>query len=124
MKILWISLFGVAGVLSRYGMGLSLAWVPSTLPVGTFAINVLGSFLAGMLYVVGMEKSALPEDIRSAALIGFLGGFTTFSAYCLETLRLFEAQLLGQALFYFVASPLCGAIATIGGLWVARTLLP
>ena len=121
MELLWISIFGVAGVLARYAVSKSIQtlFTPSW-PLSTFAINMLGSFLIGVLYVHGVEKGMLPPHMRLALAVGFLGGFTTFSAFSLETFQLIEQNRIPQAILYATASPLFGVIAALGGAWFAR----
>lgn len=124
MNLLFILLFGMAGVLARYTIAsLITALFPSQFPWGTFAINLLGCFLIGLIYVLGVEKSALSQELRLGLMVGFLGGFTTFSAYSLDGLRLLEqAQFLPAAL-YLTLSPLCGLLATFSGMWTVRKFL-
>ncbi|HUP57871.1 MAG TPA: CrcB family protein [Bdellovibrionota bacterium] len=106
---LWIGGFGVLGVLSRYGIELALARSSSLFPTGTFLINIAGSFLAGWVFGLGPERGWLTPELRSGLLIGFLGGFTTFSAYALQGARLL-ATSPGLALAYLALSPMAGTL--------------
>lgn len=124
MKVLFISIFGVLGVLSRYGAALFFSkYSPPPFPLGTFFINVTGSFLIGVVYALGVERSILNADLRSGLMVGFLGGYTTFSSYALETLILWNEKKSVLALLYFGASPVLGLLAAGGGVWVARGVL-
>lgn len=121
MSIFYISLFGVFGVLARYAIGLFVARAFSfTFPLGTFGVNLLGSFLIGVVYVIAVEKNLISENLRLAIMIGFLGGFTTFSSYTLEGARLIEEARYLMAGLYLALSPLLGLMGTFLGLYFAR----
>lgn len=123
MTLFYIALFGVLGVLARYGLGLFVDNLfPFTFPVGTFGINLVGSFLIGLVYVIGMEKNLIPESFRLGITVGFLGGFTTFSAYVLEGVRLIQETNYFMASFYLVLSPLLGLLAAFMGFYFAKIL--
>jgi CrcB protein len=64
--------------------------VDSDFPYGTLAVNVLGSLLMGLLYVLFLERMTVGPEVRAAILIGLLGAFTTFSTFSMETLNLLE----------------------------------
>lgn len=124
MQIVSICVFGVCGVLSRYFAGLAVGRLYSgPFPLGTFMINVVGSFLIGVVYVLGVERALLPQDIRVGLLVGFLGGFTTFSSYSLETTRLLEQGNHSLSLAYWILSPTFGVLAALAGLALTRFLL-
>lgn len=122
MRILLIAAFGVFGVLSRYLFGL---WVSRLLvppfPYGTFFINIVGAFVIGIIHVLGIERSAISVDLRLGMMVGFLGGFTTFSSYCLEATRLLEEAEYTLFAFYFVGSPVLGYLAALSGIFLTRT---
>lgn len=103
--LLFIALGGAGGAVSRY---LLANYVHSLtnhhIPFGTLAVNVLGSLLIGILYVLIMEKMTLHQDWRSVLMVGFLGAFTTFSTFSLESIRLLEQGHISSALFYILAS--------------------
>jgi CrcB protein len=115
--------FGAIGVSLRYALGL---WVlkhfPASLPWSTFAINVVGAFLMGMIYVLGVERSQISPELRMGLTVGLLGGFTTFSAYCMEAIRLWEGGAWLQAAFYYLGSPALGLVACYGGMILVRSL--
>jgi CrcB protein len=118
-----IAAFGLLGVFSRYFLGqLATRHLSPPFPWGTFLINIIGAFLIGVVYVVGAERSALSEDLRIGIMVGFLGGFTTFSSYCLESATLLETAKFGYAALYFFVSPLLGLAACFGGLALTRVL--
>ncbi len=127
MRFLWLALFGVAGVFSRYGideLAQRAPWSLGGFPYNTFMINILGSALAGALYVVATERSGwLSPDLRTGLMVGFLGGFTTFSAYALQSARLFEEGRGPMAMLYLCLSPALGLFAALAGLRVTRLWL-
>ncbi len=124
MKYVYIALFGLAGVFSRYfaGAWVSRHWV-SSFPWGTFLINISGSFVIGVVFVLGSERAFLTPDVRTGLLVGLLGGYTTFSSYCLDSSRLLENGEWHRAASYFLLSPLLGLAAAFAGLALTRTLL-
>lgn len=121
---LWIALFGLIGVFLRYGIDQLALRLAMPIPFNTLGINVLGSFLAGVIYVVGVERGWLPADLRAGVLVGFLGGFTTFSAYCLQSALLLERKVLWPLLIYWVGSPILGLIAAWAGIRMTRNWFP
>lgn len=124
MRLLLVMIFGVLGVLSRYFGGLLVSrWLPPPFPYGTFLINLTGAFLIGVIQVLGVERADLSPDLRVGIMVGFLGGYTTFSSYCLESIRLIEEGQLARAAVYFVASPALGLLAVTGGIFLTRALL-
>jgi fluoride exporter len=124
MRLFLITVFGILGVWSRYYTGLGVSKVVShPFPAGTFIINISGAFIIGVIYVLGIEKSVLSEDLRVGIMVGFLGGYTTFSSYALESARLFEQGDIWNAAAYLLLSPALGLLAAFGGLLFARTVI-
>jgi len=117
--LVFIALGGAGGAVSRYLLSNYVhSWTNHHIPFGTLAVNVLGSFLIGILYVLIMEKMTIHQDWRSVLMVGFLGAFTTFSTFSLESIRLLEQGHIGSALFYILASvTLC-----ILAVWCAAVL--
>ncbi|WP_141733759.1 fluoride efflux transporter FluC [Oligoflexus tunisiensis] len=118
-----VIVFGALGVTLRYGISLwALKAVPQAFPWATFVINIVGAFLMGVLYVLGLDRISLAPEIRTGLAAGFLGGFTTFSAYCNESLRLWEGGERVMAALYYFGSPAFGLLACYGGVALMRTL--
>jgi len=113
ITLLYVALGGALGAVLRFGVALAVAF-----PFGTLAVNLLGSFLIGVVWVLFAARgwqAGLPF-----VLTGVLGGFTTFSAFSLDTLRLVEAGRFGAAGGY-VAASVAGSLAACGaGLWLAK----
>lgn len=117
---MWIALLGLVGVFCRYGLdqwAVRLAW-PAHLM--TLVVNGVGSFAAATLYVAAREKGLLSPELGTGALVGFCGGFTTFSAYALQAVGLFEKGQMLTASLYLFGSPVIGAVAASLGLALAR----
>ena len=111
MRVVLIGLAGAAGALARYGIGAAAG--PRAFPWATLAINVLGSFLLGLLLHRGPLR--LSDDVRLALGVGLLGAFTTFSTFTNETLALARDGRLGSAVLYVSVSIVGGlAAAAIG----------
>ena len=122
--LLFIALGGASGAVSRY---LLANWIHSLwegkFPVGTLVVNVLGSFVIGILYVLIVERQVVHADWRGVLMVGFLGAFTTFSTFSLETIALFEAGHAVQAAGYMVGSAIvCVAMAGLA-MQLTRTLV-
>jgi fluoride exporter len=116
MPWLAVAAGGALGAVARYGsVRLLAAWFGPAFPYGTLAVNVLGSGLAGWLFVRLVEAGDGSENLRALLIVGFLGAFTTFSAFSVETLRLLGAGHAGPAALNVVANlVLCLAAAALG----------
>ena len=90
------------------------------LPWGTLVVNTLGSFPMGLMFVLFMERSTAGPELRAAVLVGFLGAFTIFSTFSLETLALIDAGYPGRALLNVILSVLVCLSAWWVGLLFGR----
>jgi len=118
-----VALAGALGALARYGLdGLIARRAPGAFPWGTFAINVSGSLVLGLLFTVFTERLAVDAWIRSGITIGFLGAYTTFSTLSLETYRLVEDRALGLAAANALGSLAAGLLAVYAGVVLGRAL--
>ena len=92
-------------------------------PYGTLLVNVTGSFLIGLLFTVILERfSQVAPQLRAFLLIGFLGGYTTFSSFSLETFNLFEQGEMLKAFLNISVSMMLCLMATWGGIILGRQL--
>lgn len=107
---------GAAGSMLRYGVGALLA--RTTLPIGTFSVNLLGSFLIAFLLFLSPSRVALSPEMRLLLATGLLGGFTTMSTFAYETLVLAEGAHWTRATFYVLAT----VMGSIGMALVGRVL--
>lgn len=107
---------GLGGV-SRYWVSNGIYWlIGKNFPYGTLFVNATGSFLMGLFFILLLERmDGLGPQLRSLLLIGFMGGYTTFSSFSLETLSLFEnGNLLTGCLNIVLSVLLCLAMAWLG----------
>lgn len=120
-KILIIGLGGFLGSVMRY---ITVRWVDGKLntlfPYGTLTVNIIGSFLLGVIYMTALRKAGLSENGRLFLGVGFCGGFTTFSAFALENFNLMQEKLMGATLLYISLSVVAGILALAAGVWVGR----
>ena len=119
-----IAIGGAFGAISRYWVSESMEKVNGTgFPLGTFSVNLLGSFLIGVLFVIFAEKLELAHEWRPLLVVGFLGAMTTFSAFSLDTLLLFQQGHYNTALFYIFSSVLACLFAAYAGIQLTRVVL-
>jgi CrcB protein len=89
--VLLIAGFGALGCVSRFFLsGWIYAILGRNFPYGTLAVNLIGSFIIGLVMETGMRSTAIPANLRTGLTVGFLGGLTTFSTFSYETFRLLE----------------------------------
>jgi len=119
LQILAIAGGGALGALGRFWLSTGVyRLLGRDLPWGTLVVNVLGSFLMGLLFVLFIERSTAGPELRAAVLVGFLGAFTTFSTFSVETLLLIEAGYLGRAFLNLWMS----VLACLSACWVGFLL--
>lgn len=114
---------GGLGAVSRHlsGMLVTRAVGPG-FPWGTMLVNTAGSLAMGLLIAWLARRSSGDADLRLLLATGFLGGFTTFSAFSLDAVTLYERGALTAAAAYVIASVTVSILALFGGLWLARQL--
>ena len=118
-----VALGGALGAVSRFWVISALsALAPHRFPWGTLVVNVLGSLLIGALYVLMTERLALNEQWRAVLVVGFLGAFTTFSTFALETFNLLEEGDYAKAVLNMLGSVLFCVLAVALGMWLARRM--
>ena len=123
-NILFVGVAGLVGTLGRFWLSSHIgARFGEAFPWGTLAVNVVGCFLAGALFFVAHERLLLGEPWRAALLVGFLGGFTTFSAFGLQTFALLREGHIAPALLNVAASNLLGLLMVWAGFALAETAL-
>lgn len=113
---------GAIGALARYGVGLALPRGPGSFPLGTFLINVVGCLLIGALVVVVTEWRQAHPLVRPFVVTGFLGGFTTFSTYAVDSEQLLSAGRIGTAVVNVVGTLAAAVLATWLGIRLARAV--
>lgn len=121
MHLLAVALGSALGGCLRYLATLGVnALIQHGFPWGTFAVNVAGCLLIGILHVLIVERGGGTETLRLFAMVGVLGGFTTFSSFSLETLLLVQQGALGRAVTYVVASVVVCLVSSVAGMALAR----
>lgn len=123
MKILYLGVFGGMGCVARY---LVSGWVYTlagkTLPYGTLAVNVTGSLLLGLVMEGSLRSTMLSPDLRFGLTVGFLGGFTTFSTFSYETVRLLEEGSVVAAGANILLNISVCIVAALLGIYFARQM--
>lgn len=120
-EIIAIALGGALGAVSRFwAVNLTSLWLGDEFPYGILIVNILGSLAIGIVFVFLVERAILPVAWRSAVMIGFLGAFTTFSTFSLQTLGLLEAGRFLAASVYMISSLLICVLAAALGMFIAR----
>jgi len=118
-----VAIGGAAGAVMRWIVASSVQRLAGTaFPWGTLMVNALGSFLLGFLFVWLIERSSSGELVRMAVTVGFLGAFTTFSTYSLESIRLLQSGSFGLAAANIIGQVVLCLPLTWLGVQLARTL--
>ncbi len=114
---------GAFGALMRFWVSNGVyAWLGRGFPWGTLSVNIVGSFVIGLAFVLLTERLSFGSEVRAFIMIGFLGAFTTFSTFSLETLSLMQEGLLLKAVVNILISVILCIIATWSGMMLARSL--
>ena len=121
-KTILIALAGLVGTLLRYWVSGAVSSRYHTFPWGTIAVNVVGCLVTGLVFGLIEEGSLVSPTIRAVILIGLLGGFTTFSAYGLQTFALLRDGAFGLALLNMALSNVLCLCLIWAGYVVARVL--
>jgi len=124
IRLLLVAAGGAVGSVARYMVGVqALRLFGSAWPYGTLAVNVVGGFLMGVLATwLAQSATAHQESWRVLLGVGVMGGFTTFSAFTLETALMIEKRAYGQAFTYTAASVLLALAALFAGMMFARRI--
>ncbi|MCF2905649.1 fluoride efflux transporter CrcB [Octadecabacter sp. CECT 8868] len=116
-----VALGGAIGAAARYGVGVALFRPTGGFPFGVLAVNIIGSFLMGLLVVYLGQK--MLTHLNPLLMTGVLGGFTTFSAFSLEAYTLFERGEAGLAALYVALSVILSIAALVLGVFIMRGVL-
>ncbi len=123
MHWLFIAIGGALGAMGRYWVSSCLLPISSyKFPYATFSVNVVGSLLMGILYVLIVERGGLPEQARHLLMVGFLGAFTTFSTFSLDAISLWQNGGQTMALIYVFSTVFSCLLAIIVAIWLTRLL--
>jgi fluoride exporter len=122
-KTFFIALAGLAGTVLRYWLGgLVARQQGETFPWGTSVVNLVGCFLAGVVFYLTEERLVLSSNAQAIILIGLLGGFTTFSSYGLQTFVLLRQGQVGLATINVAVSNVAGLLMVWAGYVVFKAL--
>jgi fluoride exporter len=118
-----VALAGALGALARYGLSNVIgSRDPRAFPTATFVVNISGSFVLGLLAVLLTERFVAHASLRTSLTVGFLGAYTTFSTFSLETFRLLDHGAVALATAYVAASVIVGVLAAYLGVLAARAV--
>jgi len=116
-----VASFGAVGAVSRYGVDTLIErTTESNFPWATFTINASGCLAVGFIIAALVDRERAPHWLRVGLVMGFCGGFTTFSTFAQESLDLVETRALGFALANVAASVALGMLAVLAGLKLGR----
>jgi len=122
-RTLFVGIAGLAGTLLRYWLsGFVARRYGETFPVGTMVVNILGCLLAGAIFNLTEERFLMNPTLRTVILIGFLGGFTTFSSYGLQTFTLLRDGEFGLATLNVAVSNVLGLFMVWVGYGLVKAL--
>ena len=124
MLYLWIALFGLVGIFARFGLQALLQQPGGTgFPWGTLLVNVTGSLLVGFIARAGTGVSGISPELRIGLMVGLCGGYTTFSGYSLEIVRMLQEGAWLRGTVYAASSVLVSLAATALGMQAAAKIL-
>ena len=120
--VLFVALGGAFGSVARYLVAMAARTLWPGFPWGVLIVNVVGSFAMGLLIAYATGRPGFSDTLRIGIGVGILGGFTTFSAFSIDTVLLLREGTVGVALFNVVANVLLSVGACFGGYWLGRGL--
>jgi len=122
MRTMWIGVAGFLGAITRYRADRWITYrMKGSFPWGTLLVNLTGCFILGLLISVCAERMAPHSDLRAALTVGFVGAYTTFSAFAYQTLTLSEHGNTDLAILYVLASVVPGVAAVWLGTLIGRS---
>lgn len=122
-KYLYIALGGAAGAVLRYLVKLIPIADPAVFPANTLITNIAGCFVLTLFAVLSLQIMKVSAEARLGITVGLLGGFTTFSTFCMETAALLMSGSAAAGAIYFVTTPLLGIAAGYLGMAAAGKLI-
>ena len=118
-----VGIGGFAGSVLRYLVSVAFAgWLGSPFPFATFIVNITGCFAMGILFGLSERSGVLSPEMRALLMAGFCGGFTTFSAFSVESIALIESRHFLELSIYVGLSVGLGIVATYVGIGLVRAI--
>jgi CrcB protein len=117
---IWVATGGALGSVLRHGIAGTVNRWGDSWPHGTLTVNIVGSFAIGIISTLGTERFLIPSHVRLLLIVGLLGGFTTFSAFSMETVTLFQGGEAGGAFSNLALSVLGCLFAAWVGISIAK----
>lgn len=122
-KIIWLAVAGACGTVSRYALcELASKARSGHFPLGTFTVNIIGSFLFGLVYAYAQKKLPISSELRLIMLTGFMGAFTTFSTFAFDTAKLIRSDQWMLAFGNVFGQITLGVLALAIGVLAGRQL--
>lgn len=122
LHYLLVATGGALGAMARYWVYNAAPFMAQQAALATLVVNAVGSLLIGVAYVLLVEKVQLGPEWRNLLNVGFLGAFTTYSTYSLDTLRFLQLGQYGNALLYAFGTLLVCVLLAWVGLLLARSI--
>ena len=121
LKVIIVGFGGFFGSVFRYLIYLlSNNLIGYSFPLGTILVNIIGCFLIGLTYQIFSDMISLSDNLKLFMTIGFLGGFTTFSAFSLDVFLLYQSNSKLVAIIYIFITLILSLLAMLGGMWVYK----
>src|SRR5436190_9324368 len=121
-SIFLVGIGGFVGSVLRYLVSVAFAaWFASPVPFATFAVNIAGCFVMGILFGLSERTGVLSPEWRALLMAGFCGGFTTFSAFSVESVALIESKHFLELGLYISLSVIIGLAATYAAIAIVRS---
>jgi fluoride exporter len=122
-KVMLVATGGMLGCVARYVTAKSVdERLSAGFPYGTLTVNIIGSFILGLLYAWLSRKAIDNENLRLLIGTGFCGGFTTFSAFAFENINFLQQKFMASSLLYIALTLVAGFLAVAAGLALGRSL--
>ncbi len=120
-SLLFVGIGGAAGSMLRYGVShVMTKYVPGAFPFGTFAVNIIGCFIIGILFGMVSRNQWLQDGGMLLLASGFCGGFTTFSTFAIDNVSLMQKGQSTVAIIYTGISIVCGLLLCRLGMWLVE----
>ena len=120
--VLVVGLGGAVGAILRWWVGVLMSHLLAPVFLGTLVVNLVGSFLVGVLLIWFQGKLPINDVLRTGIMVGLLGGFTTYSAFSMEAVNMMMAGFYGRASAYVVVTVAVCLMGTWAGVMLGRSV--